>query len=53
MSSLATDLTMEYGREFTKANLFHMAKFAEAFPDEEIVYTLCRQLSSSHFRNSC
>jgi len=27
-----------------------MINFAEAFPDRKIVYTLCRQLSWSHFR---
>lgn len=50
VQKLADHLTAEYGIGFTKANLFHMIRFAEAFTDEQIVYTLCRQLSWSHFR---
>ena len=45
VNSLSTQLTTEYGRGCTRANLFHMIRFAEVFPDEEIVYALRRQLS--------
>jgi predicted nuclease of restriction endonuclease-like (RecB) superfamily len=48
--SVSGHLTGEYGQGFTKANLLHMMRFAEAFPEPQIVYTLCRQLSWSHFR---
>jgi hypothetical protein len=38
--SLSGQLTAEYGPGFTLANLFHMVRFAEAFPEEKIVYTV-------------
>lgn len=50
VASLAERLSREFGSGFTRPNLFHMVRFAEAFPDQEIVYTLCRQLTWSHFR---
>jgi len=34
---------------FSRATLFHAVRFAEAFPDPEIVSTLSRQLGWSHF----
>jgi hypothetical protein len=43
-------LTEEFGKGFTAANLRHMIRFAEAFPDQEIVSALRRQLSWTHFR---
>ncbi len=48
--ALSRQLTEEYGRGFTRANLFHMIRFAEVFPDEQIVSSLMRQLSWTHFR---
>jgi len=51
IDGLADHLTLQYGSGFTRANLFHMINFAEAFPDRKIVHTLCRQLSWSHFRS--
>lgn len=50
VEGLSARLTEAYGSGFTRPNLFHMVRFAEVFPDEKIVYTLCRQLSWSHFR---
>ena len=50
VNELSNQLTLHYGPGFTRANLFHMIHFVEAFPDRKIVYTLCRQLSWSHFR---
>jgi predicted nuclease of restriction endonuclease-like (RecB) superfamily len=50
VSALSRQLTAEYGRGFTRANLFHMIRFAEVFPDEEIVSALRRQLSWTHFK---
>ncbi len=47
----AARLTAEFGRGFTDKNLRHMIRFAEAFPDREIVYALSRQLSWTHFRS--
>lgn len=49
VSSLGRQLTGEYGRGFSAKSLRHMIRFAEVFPDQEIVSTLSRQLSWSHF----
>ena len=38
-----------YGRGYSEKNLRRMVQFAEVFPEEEIVVTLSRQLSWSHF----
>lgn len=48
--ALSTQLTAEYGRGFNRPNLFRMIRFAEVFPDENIVSALQRQLSWTHFR---
>ena len=48
VSSLSAQLTAEYGRGFSRQNLFRMIQFAEVFPDEEIVSSLMRQLSWTH-----
>lgn len=50
VASLSRQLTAEYGRGFDRRNLFHMIRFAEVFPDEQIVYALRSQLSWTHFR---
>ena len=47
---LAKQLTQEYGRGFTEQNLRHMMRFAEVFPDQQILYAARRELSWSHFR---
>jgi hypothetical protein len=49
VATLSRQLVGEYGRGFTEKNLRRMVQFAEAYPDEEIVVTLLRQLSWSHF----
>jgi hypothetical protein len=49
ISSLGKDLTIEFGRGFSEKSLRHMLRFAEAFPDLEIVSSLLRQLSWTHF----
>jgi len=43
-------LTLEYGRGFSVRNLAYTVKFAEVFPDEKILHTVCAKLSWSHFR---
>ena len=48
--SLSRKLTAEFGRGFSQANLFHMVRFAEVFPDAEIVHALRAQLGWTHFR---
>jgi hypothetical protein len=43
-------LTEQYGRGFSKKSLWHRMRFAELFPDEEIVSALRRQLRWTHFK---
>jgi predicted nuclease of restriction endonuclease-like (RecB) superfamily len=49
VSTLSKHLIAEYGRGYSKPNLSRMMWLAEAFPDPEIVSTLSKQLSWSHF----
>ena len=48
IASLGRELVAEYGNGFSEKNLRRMIQFSEIFP-EEIVVTLLRQLSWSHF----
>ncbi|AKB28171.1 Putative cytoplasmic protein [Methanosarcina siciliae T4/M] len=48
VASLGRELASEYGNGFSVKNLRRMIQFSEVFP-EEIVVTLLRQLSWSHF----
>ncbi len=50
IDELSRRLCEEYDRRFSRSNLFHMIRFAETFPDREIVYALSRHLSWIHFR---
>lgn len=47
--TLGKQLTNEYGSGFSNKNLRHMMKLAEVFPDMQIVSSLIRQLSWTHF----
>ena len=49
VATLSRQLVREFGEGFTDKNLRRMIQLAEAFPDMEIVVTLSRQLSWSHF----
>jgi hypothetical protein len=49
VSTLSRRLSAEYGSGYSRPNLFRMIRFAEVFPDREIVSTLSRPLSWSHF----
>ena len=49
--NLHTALISEFWEGFSDKNLHHMIRFVEVFPEQKIVYTLCRQLRWSHFRN--
>lgn len=46
---LSQQLSAAYGKSFEEKNLRRMMQFAEQFQDIEIVVTLSRQLSWSHF----
>jgi len=50
VSTVSRQLEMEYGNGFSAKNIRHMIRFADAFPDIQIVSTLSRQLSWSHFK---
>jgi predicted nuclease of restriction endonuclease-like (RecB) superfamily len=50
MVTLAKQLSVEFGRGWSKRQLHHCRRFAEIFPDDNIVHTLCTQLSWSHIR---
>jgi len=47
--TLSRDLEKRFGRTFNEKNLRRMIQFAQKFPEPEIVVTLSRQLSWSHF----
>lgn len=49
VSALSVQLESKYGRNFEEKNLRRMMQFADQFTDKEIVVTLSRQLSWSHF----
>jgi predicted nuclease of restriction endonuclease-like (RecB) superfamily len=49
ISTLSIQLVTEFGNGFSRPNLFRMVRFAEVFPEGEIVSTLSQQLSWSHF----
>ncbi len=49
LPTLSAELIPRYGRGFSARNLARMIRFAEVFPDEQIVATLSQQLGWSHF----
>lgn len=49
VSALGRRLEAEFGRGFAEKNLRRMIQFAEVFPDREIVVSLIRQLTWTHF----
>jgi hypothetical protein len=48
VSALGTQLSMEFGRGYSRRNLFQMVRFAEVFPDPQIVQAVPAQLSWTH-----
>ena len=50
LPTLSAELMKDFGPGFTARNLANMVRFAEVFPDEEILHTLCAKLRWSHFR---
>ena len=53
LENIAKQLSLEYGRGYGKINLSRMLKFSRLFPNQEIVSTLSKQLSWSHFVMIC
>ena len=50
VSTLSAQLTQEYGKGWSEKQLRQCIQFFTAFPDKQIVYTLCIELSWSHLR---
>lgn len=50
VASLARQLTEEYGKGWGEKHLRHCLRLAETFPNEPILYTLCREFTWSHLR---
>ncbi len=50
IASLSKQLTAEFGQGWGEKHLRHCMRFADIFPDEQIVYALRRELSWTHFR---
>ncbi len=48
ISTISNQLLIEYGKGFSQRNIFNMLRFAQTFPDKEILQTLSAQLSWSH-----
>ncbi len=53
IAHIAVQLTAQYGRGYSRPNLFRMLKFSKFFSDLQIVSTLSRQLCWSHFVLLC
>ena len=50
VSTLSRQLSADYGAGFSRQNLFHMIRFAEAWPDQAQVTALAQHLGWSHFK---
>jgi len=50
VSAASRELAAEFGQGFSEKNLWHMIRFVEVFPNEEIVSALRRELSWTHFK---
>lgn len=48
VSTLAVQLTKEFGSSFSEKNMRRMMQFADLFPQKEIVVSVIRQLSWTH-----
>ncbi len=49
VAAVARQLSLNYGKGFSEKSLRRMIQFGEAFPDDQIVAPLARQLSWTHF----
>jgi len=50
VAALGRQLEREFGRGFTRRNMFNMVRFAEVFPNAKIVDALSAQLGWTHLR---
>ena len=49
LQTVSAKLMVEYGSSFSEKNLRRMIQFSEVFPDEQILVSLIRHLSWTHF----
>lgn len=49
LQTVSKQLTLEFGAGYTRSSLSRMMRFADVFPEREIVATLSQQLGWSHF----
>ncbi|MBI2191807.1 MAG: DUF1016 domain-containing protein [Planctomycetes bacterium] len=49
VATVAQQLSLEFGRGFSEKSLRRMIQFVEVFPDQQIVASLMRQLTWTHF----
>jgi predicted nuclease of restriction endonuclease-like (RecB) superfamily len=50
VATLSQQLTEEFGEGWSRYNISRMIRFAQCFPDEQVVATLSQQLGWSHFK---
>ena len=50
LENLSSQLSHEFGRGFSYANLRNFRQFYQTYPDQEMCYTVCSKLSWSHNR---
>ncbi len=50
IKELSKQLSAEFGRGFAEANVWNFRQFYLTFPESEILYTLRRELTWSHYR---
>jgi DUF1016 N-terminal domain len=50
LETLSTKLTEQFGRGWSERQLRYCVRFAEVYPDSEILHTLCAKLTWSHIR---
>jgi len=53
IKNISKELTLKFGKGYSRAALFRMVRFAKFYPDSQIVATLSRQLSWSHIVLIC
>lgn len=53
IESVSQQLSLEFGKGYSRSALFRMVRFAKLYPNSEIVATVSRQLSWSHIVVLC
>ena len=53
MEALSIALTADFGKGFSYANLYNFRQFYRVFPDQQILYTLCRESTTPIRLHNC